>query len=287
MTTSSHEVTLKHLQSGYIYKFILTVSGNEEGDVLLKLGSSRRPKECVFISFNEKYGPDSSELQGFEFDKKCAENEDLRNGKNGTIPMMLVALWCMYRLFPKITNTDFQDKSVFSAGVSTVSLANYYFLKSGKTWYEYWFDAKPVIPAENRILQDARRKMSVIVSMPYDTFLRQSGMSDNRRLAAIFAEAHHRNSWFWLFQNFAADVQIRKDLQKCVTRIFRMFDTPSLAAFGWCMRKSIIMKMIESSIKIIKWEPSNKKLGSQSGGSLDDMIYMHGGHLIELNDDEE
>ena len=284
-------MTIRQKTSGRVYVFLVNFT-DDEGDVSIMVGSSNRDKACVFLTYSKDISLYSCELQNFEFHPSCADNATLLHGLNGTVLMMLAALSIVYQHFPEIKKTDFSDKSALPGEIS-ISLIDYYFLKTGQSWYQGMFGAELVLPVERELLKNAKLKLSKIVDMPQRTFLKKSGIfkSDAQlpdHFLKIYIENLNNHSWFALFDKLASHESTKHAFLRAVPRIMRMFELSSFASTYWTMKKSKITQMIQAMVQNIEIKPTNKKLGNSQmqGGSRDKasgMIHMHPGwNLCEI-----
>ncbi len=285
----AYQITVRQKSSlsGHVYVFIVNLT-DSEGDVSIVTGSTKRALECVYLTYNSEFGDTSGELQNFEFSPKCAENTDMKSGLNGTVLMMLASLRFIYEMYPKIKCIEFNDKSTFPGEIS-VSTIEYYFLKTGESWYQRIFGAELVLPSERQIVKTCRTKLASIVDISAEDFIKKTQMIKPVRQPAemaIFNKiyiAHLNNrSWMALFGILAKHSMTKQEFVLAVPKIRLMLDMPTLAGTYWRIKKSRITKMIDDMIQSIEIKPTDKQLGQAQmrGGSRirsSGMIHMHPG----------
>lgn len=286
----SHQITLKLKPNRRVYTFIANTT-TDEGDVYIKMGSTKRTKECVFLTYNQDLSNLSCELQNFEFSPECADNTDLESGMNGTVPMMLAALHFTYDAFPHIRQTEFNDKSVLPGQISA-SLIDYNFLRTGQSWYQKMFGAELVLQDEKTRMLISKRKILDIVNVSVQEFLKRSRMFSSKTAPDSFSRIYqaHLNDqpWMALFDALSKDSDVRLEFMLAVRHIMRWFEISSFAGTYWTMKKSRICKMRSDLIQSIQISPSNKRLGQvqMQGGGRDrhsGLIHMHGGWNLGLS----
>jgi hypothetical protein len=100
-------------------------------------------KECINISVYKD--DDKPNINGLSFNSRCSNDENLIPG-NGTIEMVKSALKFTKHKFPNLTRKFlFKDYSTIDCLKKIqVRLYYYYLTKYGKTWYQKYFNAKPI-----------------------------------------------------------------------------------------------------------------------------------------------
>ena len=286
MAITSYELKVKHKKNEILYTFLAEVVEDvEEGWGNIRVGSSRWTFPCVTLTLDLTESA-TSELQDFVFDKRCADANDLQNGREGTVIMLLTALEFMYHMFPSVLETEFSDKSVIPGarfGGGSVSLADYYFLKSGKTWYETHFGAIPTLRAQEQILRNSRDKLTQIVSLPLKTFVTILGLPGDTRLVSVYEWALHKQNWLALFARMALVPISKAILQERAKRILRLLDIPSLAASSWVLPKATITAQTSRICDIISIMPTSDRLGHKFGIADGSSVHMHAGHYLGVD----
>ena len=282
MAVTTYKIKVKNKITHIVYNFLAEIEREvEEKWAKIRVGSSRRYIPCVVLTL-DLTGSISSELQDFEFDKRCADANDLLHGRDGTVTMLLTALEFMYQIFPSVVETEFSDKSVIQGvryGGGSVSLADYYLLKSGKTWYETHFGAIPTTRLTKQILRESRHELARIVSLPSTTFLRRLGIQNDMKLVSLYEAVLHKQNWL-TFELMASDIRTRVVLQEKLKRILDLLDISSLAANSWTLPKATIRTQMSQVCSIMSIVATDEKLGQRVGTVDKSSIRMHAGHNL-------
>lgn len=283
MAVTTYKIKVKNKMTHIVYNFLAEIEREvEENWAKIRVGSSRRYIPCVVLTVDLS-GSISSELQDFEFDRRCADANDLLHGRDGTVTMLLTALEVMYQIFPSVVETELSDKSIIQGvryGGGSVSLADYYLLKSGKTWYETHFGAIPTTRLTKQILRESRHELARIVSLPLTTFLRRLGIQNDLPLVSLYEAALHKQNWLTLFERMASDSRTRAVLQEKLKRILNLLDISSLAATSWTLPKAAIRVQMSQVCSIVSIVPTDEKLGQRVGLVDKSSIRMHAGHNL-------
>lgn len=96
---------------------------------------------CVGITVVKKK-PDAI-LHNLSFDTRCASNKPLERGP-GTREMLSSAILFIKSQFPWVNRLILSDFSTIHCGSKKIPLSDFSFLIHQQTWYERYFDAKPL-----------------------------------------------------------------------------------------------------------------------------------------------
>lgn len=264
------------------FRYSFTVEVKDHGDmVIIKVGSSKRSQHCVVLVFY-KDNEYSSVLQDFVFDKACTEEKNLRRGAQGSVIMLQAAFFVLYRLYPKVRETELSDKSTIpDPSGFDAKLSNYYLLKHGVTWYQKFFDARPIDANDMNTLRNAQSRLSQIITLPYKEFLKMTRFKDSIPLKSVYDRHYGKRDWISFFATMCEYPQLNDFLLQRMDQIMRALNFPNLAASAWVIARPKVERLIGSSMIIRKFEKTNKRLGLDVNGGNRKVMYMHGGMISQ------
>ena len=277
--STRYEIKVK-TRSGILYTFTADVDRNPNF-IRITLGSSRRQASCVDIFIEQATGS-LSVLEDFVYDKACAQSNDLRNGPDGSIIMLLTTLHVVYQAFPTIRMTELSDKSY----IGRTSLIHYYLLKSGNTWYQKWFNAIPSYSQERRNLMLFREKINKIVNITYESFISESHMPETSQLKQIYVSALNKIRWRSLFEKLSNESSMKRAFMLAIPHICRMLELPNMIATSWTMKRSDIERHMAYSMTVLSMREtrggseSRQHEGGSQSAKLNDVVYMYGGRSM-------
>lgn len=128
------------------YRFFVKIDRVDNMNVL-HLGSSKLPQCVSIIVFDNE---PIADLHGVLYDKLCSSNIPLSKKDNGTVKMVNAIIAIARNQFPYVTKFKLTDMSKVDCNElrTRVWLADMYFYRYGKTWYEDRFGAYPDVLAE-------------------------------------------------------------------------------------------------------------------------------------------
>jgi hypothetical protein len=146
-------------------------------EIIMKFGGIK--EQCIKIVINKKINKAS--IEDLIYRKKCSIFNTLnksKNNKNNNIILLLKSalLYCVKK-YPEINIYEINDMSYINCGnYQRIPLSDLYVIKHGKTWYEYYFDARPInqqIKYIDEYKQTFKKILDTILDLNTDEFIKE------------------------------------------------------------------------------------------------------------------
>lgn len=207
MSTTSYEIT-----DIYGNKFICNHSQYDDGTdnetFRIQIGSTRISPACVTIELMKNdiigYKVNVSDLNTHS---KCAEDDDLGTGRQGSQSMLLCGLQMTKMLHPETEEFFLQDNTYLKS--HDIALANVYMLTRGSTWYESFLYVIPQLQIATNMVNTFKNKVRSKMDMSYYQVMQEIFHVDHyeadkvTHLKQIWEECYQTCTWYWFLKRIS------------------------------------------------------------------------------------
>ena len=124
------------------YTFILDIL-HYDTTYSIKYGDALNNRNGPCIELTYDIEDDYIKLDSLMYDIRCSHKEELKKG-DGTREMIKSIMKLCIQMFPDVKRIVFNDVSSIMCNNKNLFLCYYYLLLHGETWYEKYFNAKPL-----------------------------------------------------------------------------------------------------------------------------------------------
>lgn len=216
--------------------------------------------KCIHIIINKKKNTGLLEL--VQHHERCSFFETLKDG-NETIDLVKNSLFLAANLYPEVSKYELIDNSfILCKNGKRISLADLYFVKYGKTWYENKFGALPskvskefIDSNKNIIINRLNKK----IILSYDQFIKEyfdEDFFENQKNINIIKKIYKPDITLKEYLNY-----FFKNKYDCryYQYIFSKFIGSPLQGLEWIIEKNTIQNYDINSI-IIETEKITKHI---------------------------
>ena len=146
ITTTNYVFEMQVMEYGGIYEIKYGDPENREGP-------------CIDINYDTRTDDTILKLESISYYERCAKNKSLERG-DGTREMLKSVLKICVDKFPNVKKIYFRDVSAFPCANKYTYLSYYSLLIYGQTWYERYFQAKPINKMDRQSLNEFRELLA-------------------------------------------------------------------------------------------------------------------------------
>jgi len=244
-----------------IYYYVSLKYDKYDKEYILNVGNPKK-SQCLTIIINNS---STAIIQNVSFDKtkKCTLLH--KKYSEGIIKNLVkCSLLLSISLFKHLKYFSLTDNSIIECGVEKIALSDYYFVKYGKSWYQYNFDAKPENKREihnktNIFRRLMKKKLSKSFIKDYMKYYSKYYNNVDEMVEII---SKYSNSKY-TYGEFITNLMNDKDDCAIYSYIFTKIFGKVLYGTEWIINKSSIIKYdndIYYIMKQINQIKNNKKI---------------------------
>jgi hypothetical protein len=247
--------SINYKNKEYFKYYYVNILSNKKENIILIGGLNIK---CININIDKKINNGILEL--VQYHEKCSFFETLQEGFE-MVNLVKNSLYFAIYTYPDIINYELVDNSFIACkNGKRVSLADLYFVKYGKTWYENKFGA---IPKNKEIIDFIKKnilnKINKKINLPFDKFMKEYYNEDffeRDKNKIIIKNAYKPENTYYEYLNYFFQNNF-----DCIyyQHIFQKYIGQSLQNTEWIIEKKIIENYDINSIIIDTGKIKNHK----------------------------